>query len=64
MATSLHLQNSSVSNYPYIELKNLHSDELSSEIRFSKFSSTPDSGDDIGLIKFQGYNSANTSITY
>jgi hypothetical protein len=63
MATSIHLKNNSSSNYPFLELKNIHDESNSGEIRFLKQTTTADSGDDLGIIKFKGYSNGNTTLS-
>ena len=63
MATSIHLKNNSDNNYPYLELKNQYHGAKSGEIRFLKESASADAGDDLGIIKFQGYSNGNTTPT-
>ena len=63
MATSIHLKNNSDNNYPYLELKNQYQGSKSGEIRFLKESVSPEAGDDLGIIKFQGYSNGNTTPT-
>lgn len=63
MATSIHLKNSSSSNYPFLELQNNNSNSNSGEIRFIKKKSATDD-DQLGLIKFEGYDDTITLTEY
>lgn len=63
MATSIHLKNSSSSNYPFLELQNNDSNSNSGEIRFIKKKSASDD-DQLGLIKFEGYDNTTTLTEY
>ena len=59
----LHLK-SAVSAQPEIRLENTNADTQEACIRFMKNTSSPASGDDIGLIRFEGENSAGGNHLY
>jgi hypothetical protein len=59
----LHLK-SAVSAQPEIRLENTNADNQEACIRFMKNTSSPASGDDIGLIRFEGENSAGGNHLY
>jgi hypothetical protein len=59
----LHLQ-SSTSAQPEVRLENTNADAQEACIRFMKNTASPASGDDIGLIRFEGENSAGGNHLY
>ena len=59
----LHLK-SAVSAQPELRLENTNADTQEACIRFMKNTSSPASGDDIGLIRFEGENSAGGNHLY
>ena len=59
----LHLK-SATSAQPEIRLENTNTDEQEAVIRFMKNTASPASGDDIGLIRFEGENSAGSNHLY
>ena len=59
----LHLK-SATSAQPEIRLENTNADEQEACIRFMKNTASPASGDDIGLIRFEGENSAGSNHLY
>ena len=59
----LHLK-SATSAQPEIRLENTNDDAQEAVIRFMKNTASPASGDDIGLIRFEGENSAGSNHLY